>query len=280
MSYNETGTAKTIDGRVIVSIITVCFNSATTISDTIESVINQSYSNIEYIIIDGGSTDGTIGIIKSFENHISKWISEPDEGIYDALNKGITIASGDIIGILNSDDSYKQDTVQLVVSEFMKQRDIDVFHGDNEIYDINEKNSFILKPNNDYDNFLHEMIVNHPGSFITRKAYQKYGIYKCCYKLAADYELMLRMYLNKAKFHYINSVLAVMRTGGIGQRLGYLNFKESRDISIGYGYPSILAYKDYYFRSCKIFIRGILVKMNLQSLIMLKRKISMRTEIK
>lgn len=260
-----------------VSIITVCFNSAKTIRDTIESVINQTYQNIEYIIIDGGSTDGTVDIIKEYEHYIAKWVSEPDGGIYDAMNKGILMASGHLIGILNSDDWYGINTVELIVNEFFKNKNIELFHGDNEIYDTDGNFLFIIKSDQNYNNLWHSMVINHPGCFITREAYKKYGAYKTDYRLAADYELILRMFINGARFQYIDRVLASMRTGGIGYRSVFTSCQESRDIVIEYGYPCINAYKDYYFKISKIRIRKILEKSKLQSLIRLKRMLSKRT---
>lgn len=126
-----------------VSIITVVWNNADTIKDAIESVLNQTYKNIEYIIVDGGSTDGTIEIIQSYGNKISKFISEKDEGIYDAMNKGIKLATGDIVGILNSDDFYKSnDVIETVVREFIS-KDIDCLYGDLEYVDKNDTSKVI-----------------------------------------------------------------------------------------------------------------------------------------
>ncbi len=260
-----------------VSIITVCFNSAKTIRDTIESVINQTYQNIEYIIIDGGSTDGTVDIIKEYEPYIAKWVSEPDEGIYDAMNKGISMASGHLIGILNSDDWYGINTVELIVNEFFKNKNIELFHGDNEIYNTDGNFLFIIKSDQNYNNLWHNMVINHPGCFITKEAYKKYGVYKTDYRLAADYELILRMFINGARFQYIDKVLASMRMGGIGDRLVFKSCQECRDIVIEYGCPRIIAYKDYYLKISKIRIRKILEKLKLQSLIRIKRMLSKRT---
>lgn len=260
-----------------VSIITVCFNSAKTIRDTIESVINQTYKNIEYIIIDGGSTDGTVDIIKEYEPYIAKWISEPDDGIYNAMNKGIQMATGEIIGIINSDDWYEINAIELVVSEFFTNIKVDLFHGNNEIYDINDNFLFMIKPDQDYNNLWHNMVINHPGCFITKEAYKKYGLYKTDYRLAADYELILRMFINGARFQYIDRVLASMRTGGIGYRSVYTSCQEAKDIVIEYGCPLIIAYKDYYFKISKTRLRKILEKSKLQFLIRYKRMLSKRT---
>lgn len=272
-------TNKWKDGMDIpkVSIVTACFNSAKTIRDTIESVINQTYQNIEYIIIDGGSTDGTVDIIKEYEPHIAKWVSEPDEGIYDAMNKGIKMVTGEIIGIINSDDWYRINTVELVINQFFKNKNIELFHGDNEIYDTDDNLLFMIKPDQDYKNLRHNMVINHPGCFITKEAYKKYGVYKTDYRLAADYELILRMFINGALFQYVDRVLASMRTGGIGYRSAFASCQESRDIVIEYGCPHIIAYKDYYFKISKIRIRKMLEKLKLQSLIRLKRMLSRRT---
>jgi len=260
-----------------VSIITVCFNSDTTIKDTIESVINQTHPNIEYIIIDGGSTDSTIDIIKKYENHITKWISEPDEGIYDAMNKGIEMASGELIGLLNSDDTYNPESVQIVVSHYLKNPAADVFHGDVSMYDFSNNFLFRVKPSNNFNDIWHNMIINHPGTFISKKVYLTYGVYSLDYKLAADYELILRFYLKDVKFHYINNVLAFMRIGGIGEQEVFKSCKEFKSITIKYGFPKTLANLSYLYKICKISLKRILEKCNISIIVKFKRLFSSRT---
>lgn len=205
-----------------VSIITVVWNNADTIKDAIESVLNQTYKNIEYIIVDGGSTDGTIEVIQSYGNKISKFISEKDEGIYDAMNKGIKLATGDIVGILNSDDFYKSnDVIETVVREFMS-KDIDCLYGDLEYVDKNDTSKVIRYwKSNPYKEGLFQKGWHppHPTFFVKREIYYKYGMFNTNFKIAADYELMLRFLEKyKIKSSYIPKVLVRMRLGGASNR--------------------------------------------------------------
>lgn len=201
-----------------ISIITVVWNNVNTIKDAIESVLNQTYKNIEYIIIDGGSTDGTIEVIQSYGNKINKFVSERDEGIYDAMNKGIKLATGDVIGILNSDDFYKSnDVLETVAKEFMV-KDIDCLYGDLEYVDQSNTSKVVRywksKP---YRKGLFQKGWHppHPTFFVKREIYHKYGMFNTNFKIAADYELMLR-FLEKyqIKSSYIPKVLVSMRLGG------------------------------------------------------------------
>lgn len=203
---------------VKISIITVCLNSKKTIESTIQSVINQSYSNIEYIVIDGGSTDGTTDIVNQYKSSITAFISEPDQGIYDAMNKGIALAQGDIIGLLNSDDIYTNNrTIEDVVYTFEKNKNIDACYSD--LVYINENNQVIrywksnaFKPGS----FAYGWTPPHPTFFVKREAYAKYGVFSKEYKIAADVELMMRfieIYEIKAK--YVESIWVKMKTGGI-----------------------------------------------------------------
>jgi glycosyltransferase involved in cell wall biosynthesis len=162
----------------LVSIITVVYNGQQYIEDVIKSVLNQSYKNIEYIIIDGGSTDNTLAIIKKYENQISYWISEKDEGISDAFNKGIQRSKGEIIGIINSDDWYEKDAVEKVVA---KIKDADVVYSDMQLWKNDEKD-FIVK--GDHQFLTKEMTVNHPSVFVRKECYTQFGLFDTQYELA------------------------------------------------------------------------------------------------
>jgi len=206
-----------------VSIITVSYNSAETIKDSIESVLNQTYKNIEHIIIDGNSTDGTIEIIKSYGNKIHKFISEPDNGIYDAMNKGINLASGNIIGILNSDDFYFDNHIIAKVMNEFRTQDVDSVFGDLIYIDKNNTDNIIRYwksqqyKKNLFQNGWHPA---HPTFFVKREIYIKYGNFNLDFKIASDYELMLR-FLEKHKItsSYIPEILVKMRTGGESNRI-------------------------------------------------------------
>lgn len=203
-----------------VTLITVCFNSEKTLEKTILSVSSQSYFNIEYIIIDGGSTDGTIDIIMScvhkFSNNLI-WISEPDKGIYDAINKGIYMASGDLIGILNSDDTlFNQFVVEDIVN-FHLLHNIDASIGN--VVQIDSRNK-ILRVYNSKSWLPSKLKIGfmppHPSIFMKRDLFSKLGFYNIDYKIAADYELIIRFFLiHKIVWKYSNITTTSMLIGGV-----------------------------------------------------------------
>ena len=205
-----------------VSIITVCFNSAQTIRYAIESVINQDYLNIEYIIIDGGSTDDTLKIINEYKSDISLLVSEKDHGMYDAINKGIRLSSGDLIGLLHSDDYYPKNNVinQLVNKIQYEQKDS--IYCDIDYIDNNNPPKLIRRwisgPYNK-KNFKLGWMPPHPTLFIKKKLYEKYGLYNCDWGSAADYELIVRFfYRYNISTVYLPITLVKMRVGGISNR--------------------------------------------------------------
>jgi len=212
---------------VKISIITVVLNNAECIEECIKSVLDQTYKNIEYIVVDGGSTDGTVEIIKKYENKIAKWISEPDRGIYDAMNKGIKLATGEIVGMLNSDDFYaSNDVISTVVKEFQK-KNVDSVFADLVFVkrdDINKIVRYYKSSNFSPKKFGYGWMPAHPTFFAKREVYEKYGVFKLKYKIAADYELLLR-FLGKyhISYSYIPKVFIKMRTGGQSTK----NFKSN-----------------------------------------------------
>ena len=202
-----------------VSIITVVLNNAEYIEACILSVINQDYENIEYIVIDGGSKDGTLDVIKRYENKITKVISEPDNGIYDAMNKGIKLATGEIIGILNSDDFYNGNGVLTEIVREFSLKGIDSVFADLVFVDRNNTDKVVRyykSANFTPLKFAYGWMPAHPTFFLKRIFYEKYGLFKTDYKIASDYELLLRL-LGKYKlsYSYLPKVIIKMRTGGI-----------------------------------------------------------------
>lgn len=200
-----------------ISIVTIAYNSAETIRDTIESVINQKDVDLEYIIIDGGSTDETCEIVKSYGDQIHHFVSEPDKGIYDGMNKGVSRATGDIIGVLNSDDFYYNDSVLAGVLEEFKTG-VDAVYGD--LVYVNQTNTdkvtrtWISKAYNDGD-FKKGWMPPHPTFFVKKEIYEKFGAYSLELRSAADYEFMLRViHKHKIQLGYINEILVKMRVGG------------------------------------------------------------------
>jgi glycosyltransferase involved in cell wall biosynthesis len=216
-----------------ISIITVVWNNKKTIKDAIDSVLSQTYKDIEYILVDGASSDGTIEIIKSYEKKINKFISEPDKGIYDAMNKGINLATGNIIGILNSDDFYiDKYVVEKVAKEFEEKKvssvyaDLIYVKPENLEKSIRYYDSSHFKP----DKFPYGWMPAHPTFFVKKEIYDKYGVFKTDYKIAADYELLTR-FIGKYKisYSYIKEPIVKMRIGGAstsGIKSNYILNKE------------------------------------------------------
>jgi glycosyltransferase involved in cell wall biosynthesis len=202
-----------------VSIITVSYNSASTIKDTIESVASQTYHNIEYIVVDGSSKDETMDIVSSYSEVIDSVISEPDNGIYDAMNKGIQLATGDIVGILNSDDFYETTTViENIVEHFKNNKTADVLFGDVVFVEPNNLKKVVRYYSSDkFKPFKLRFgwMPPHPATFIRKSVYDKYGLYKLGYKISADYEMFVRLLMvAKLQFSRIDKVIVRMRSGG------------------------------------------------------------------
>lgn len=196
------------------SIITVCFNSEKTIEKTIESVLNQTYKNIEYLIIDGKSTDRTMEIVKKYEPLFEgrmKCVSEPDKGIYDAMNKGIRMASGKLIGIINSDDYYEPTAVEDMVSA-MSDESYQILYGAMRILKDGVERSISIGSHL----FLREGMIGHPACFVTKRLYDELGVYDTQFVSAADYDFMLRMAENpNVHFKPVYKLIANFATGGM-----------------------------------------------------------------
>jgi glycosyltransferase len=200
-----------------ISIITATYNSAVTVADTIESVANQTYKNIEHLIIDGLSKDKTLDVVKS-SKHNGPVYSEKDKGIYDAMNKGIVKASGDVIGILNSDDFYASDDIIEQVAHLFATTNCDLLYGDLYFIDQNDTSKVKRKwisGNYKLKDFLYGWMPPHPTFFVRKEVYEKYGMFNMELGSAADYELMLRfMFKHKLKTSYLNKVMVLFRVGG------------------------------------------------------------------
>jgi len=218
-----------------VSIITVSFNSVKTISDTIKSVLNQTYPDIEYIIVDGYSSDGTRELVRSFGNEISTFISEPDNGIYEAINKGIRSATGEIVGIINSDDFfYTNDVIEKVVRSF-RDNEIDAVIGDAQFVDPKNTSKvvrYFSSKNFKPWKFKYGFMPAHPGFYVRRELFEKFGYYKTDYKIGADFELLIRfLYINRIKYMYLEMPFLSMRTGGVSNKSICSNFTLNKEIS-------------------------------------------------
>lgn len=201
-----------IDKQPLITIITVSYNSAKTIERTIQSVISQSYQNIEYIIIDGMSTDGTTDIIAKYNDDIYYWISEKDNGVYDAMNKALALSNGFAIGILNSDDWYESEAVYKVVEHMQSMPAVDIIHGLLRFIDLNGNADSIV---GHYSSFLNRGMIEHPTCFIKKSIYNLVGDFDLKYKSAADYDWMLRAEAMGANFLLIPEVITNFRRGGL-----------------------------------------------------------------
>ena len=201
-----------------VSIITVTYNSSKYLEDCINSVVKQQYSDIEHIIIDGGSTDETVSIIKRYETHIAKWVSEKDNGMYDAINKGMKMATGDVIGILNSDDILASETIIAEIVDSFNQHNVDSVYGD--LTYVDQKNTqkiirFWKGGAYNRNRFLYGWMPAHPTFYVRKELVNKYGGYESHYFTAADYEFMTRyLYFHRISAYYLPKLVVKMRIGG------------------------------------------------------------------
>jgi len=196
----------------LVSIITVVYNNKHGIEKTLNSVFAQTYTAIEYIVIDGGSTDGTLDIISRYQDKIDILISEPDRGIYDAMNKGLGLATGQLIGIINSGDFYEKDAIETVVNSCNENPQVAIFHGILRVFDASGEFKSII---GNHSSFLVKGMIEHPTCFVKRAVFLKYGVFNLAYKSSADYEFMLRMKKLKVSFMFIEKILSNYYTGGI-----------------------------------------------------------------
>jgi glycosyltransferase involved in cell wall biosynthesis len=245
---------------VKISIITVCYNSEKTIGDTLRSVFEQKYENIEHIIIDGGSTDRTLAVVATAGAHVAKIVSEPDNGIYDAMNKGIALATGDVVGFINADDFYPGPTVLAVVASAFESSGADCCYGDLcyvKQEDVSKTVRYWRSAPFTLGLFGRGWCPPHPTFFVRREVYKRLGGFDLSFKIAADFELMAR-YLEAAQITslYIPQVLVKMRLGGTTNRSLINIFKQNVEIrralsSIGRR-SSLVG-----FLSSKLFIRLI-----------------------
>lgn len=249
-----------------VSIITVSYNSVGTINDTINSVLSQTFQKIEYIIIDGSSVDGTIELVQSFGKRISKFISQPDNGIYEAINKGIKIATGDIIGILHSDDFfYDNCVIEKIVNSFL-ENEIDAVIGDVQFVDPKKTSKIVRYYSSRHFNprkFKYGFMPAHPSFYAKKELFEKFGFYKTDYKIAADYELLIRfLYINKIRYKYIEMPFVSMRTGGVSNKSFYSNIILNKEIvrackENGINTNYILVYSKYFSKMFELIGRKI-----------------------
>lgn len=236
---------------MLVSVITVCYNSAQTVRKAIESVLNQTYSNIEYTIVDGFSKDNTVEIARSYEDafrqkgYTYRIISEKDNGIYDAMNKGIRMASGELVGMINSDDWYEPIAVETAVSAY-QEKPYDLFYADINL--IRPDGAIIVKRSR-LDRFPSSRHWNHPTTFVTKKAYDEVGLYRC-ETVYDDFDLILRMRRAGKKVYIKNVILANFRTGGVSNAKSIIKCIER--IKARYQYYRNNGYSPLYIVECVV----------------------------
>ena len=202
-----------------ISIITVVYNGVGTLERTIQSVLNQSYKNMEYIIIDGASTDGTQQIIERYRDQLTFYISEPDDGIYDAMNKGISYATGDLIGFINSDDWYAEGAIESIADAYERTH-ADVIYGETMLVDASGGQRLLRRFSPEH--FFEAMPFGHPGTFAAVKKNGNTRYFNKEYRIAADYDMLLGFYLDNAEFYPIDDVVAFFSLSGVSTRYEYL----------------------------------------------------------
>ena len=238
------------------TIITVCKNSEKTIQRTFDAMLAQSCLDYEYLVIDGASRDSTLDIIRKYEprfNGRMRWISEPDNGLYDAMNKGIRMAKGEIIGICNSDDFYEPDALQNVKNTVEKNCNADVYYG---IVRFLNKQGIEKKLLRHSDYFLSEEPMDHPGCFVRRDTYQKFGFFHHGFQIAADYDFMLRLHLRGAQFQPMNFIVVnFVEADGLSSVDWRKTLMDARRVRFQHGLWSVPSYFLYY---CRYLIGRIL----------------------
>lgn len=222
-------------GEPLISVVTVVYNGAATLEQTIRSVLGQTYGNVEYVIVDGGSTDGTLDIIRKYEERIDYWRSEPDGGIYDAMNKGISLATGEYVALLNADDWYEPGTCALVAGEIDKAR-ADVYYG---VLRCVDGAGRTLKVEGNTTMLLSRGMIAHPTCFISRDVYER-NRYDTSFRSAADFDLICSLVRQGACFVFIPEIMANFRTGGMSSTPA--NSFETARIRRKYGHVSLFEY--------------------------------------
>ena len=249
---------KSYEGKPLVSIVTVVFNGEKYLEETIRSVINQSYDNVEYIIIDGGSNDGTVDIIGKYEDKIDYWVSEADGGIYDAMNKGIATCSGEIIGIVNADDVIYNRTLSHVVSMMRKYPNVryvygtvDLATGEGDVYGH-------MRPLTEKElnkRLYSEMPFPHPSLYVKSNVYKEIGLYNSAYRLSADYDFVLTLIEKKIRKVELLQSVGFFRDGGQSGEIQ--SFLENKNILLEHNVNIAIVYKNFLKSYFKMTVRKI-----------------------
>ncbi len=244
---------KSYEDKPLISIVTVVYNDEKYLEQTILSVIKQTYDNIEYIIIDGGSSDGTMDIVRKYEDQIDYWVSERDAGIYDAMNKGLKLSLGEVIGIINADDFYKYDTVYKSIHSLQENSaDYSIGNIRKIPSKIVAKTIFPLIE----DHIYQEMMYPHISAFIAKDVYKKVGLFDISYKISADFDMALRIHLQNFRAVYVDMVMATVSEGGVSGDIS--SKKEYLNIVITHGKNPVLAHATYSLHLLKYYLIQLL----------------------
>lgn len=244
-------------GGPMVSVVTPVYNGVTTMEQAINSVITQTYDNLEHIVVDGGSQDGTVDLLKEYDNSIDYWVSEPDGGISSAFNKGLGLARGDIIGIINADDFYEPHAVARAVEALSGGASF-VFGGCTYIDD--EGRQEYIRPAEDYIKHIDKFMphIHHPTVFVRREVYERFGGFDESLKYAMDYDFFLRLFRGGCVGEAIEENLAYMRIGGVSTENYFAVRREVRDISVRHGQSRVVAGAVWMSLVGKHVLRGLL----------------------
>ncbi len=240
-----------------ISMVTVTYNSEKTVRETFDSVLKQTYRPLQYVIVDGLSSDGTMDIVKEYEPRFLEagiefsCKSEKDKGISDAFNKGIGRADGDVIGLINSDDMLADGALEIVAAAY--EEETAVYYGNCIIIreDGDRDDKYIVTPKENLDQLYRNMCIYHPACFVSKRAYDEFGGYDVDLRYCMDRELLLRFYVNGCIFKYIPESLAIYREGGVNQKMYKKNVREGCAISIKYGMDPFKARVNMYYKLAK-----------------------------
>lgn len=243
--------------KPLISVVTVCYNAVNELEETMLSVLNQTYDNIEYIVIDGGSKDGSVDIIKKYAERIAYWLSEPDKGIYDAMNKGIRAAKGQWINFMNAGDRFYDENSILNLYSSKAYMNADIIYG----YQVHkyEYGSYVRK-RLDLSNFSSSMPIGHASSFV-RTQLLKESLFDIKYRIAADYNFFFKMFLSNKRFEFVNTIVAIFESSeGISSSAVILTMKETSLVNGSYGTLS------YRILALKAWMRTVLKRISMSIL--------------
>jgi glycosyltransferase involved in cell wall biosynthesis len=240
-----------------VSVVTICRNSEATIEQALSSVFRQTYPEIEHIVIDGKSSDGTNGIIRRYSDRLAYWVSEPDRGIADAYNKGLAQVQGDVVGILNSDDYYVGDRIGEVMTLFAADAQLGFVFADLDYVDDQGRLLFTQLGDPDYMSSIFYTMPSlpHPTVFARTTVYRQVGGFDESYKVAMDYEWLLRVVKAGFRGAYLPGSMTAMRTGGNSDRRCYEGYRETRRAAVAQGYPALPAWVYCQYKCLKTMLR-------------------------